>query len=263
MTDSAADPAQPIRIVQLFPDELSVTGDNGNLAALQVRMQRAGLTTELTRLHRSQAGAAVVPELEDPDLIVIGNGPWAAMEAVHDALITIAPALRDRAEAGVAFFAVGAGAELLGERIELDDGNSIQGAGVLPLTAIRGRRRRVGYIVLEASVDGEPTQLVGFEDHATDWVLGAGAVPLGTVVKGGGNGSNQTEGLVHDASIATHVQGPVLPLNPALADALIRMASVRRGLEYLPGAAHAELDRLARKSRETILANLHQVFTSI
>lgn len=242
-----------ITVLQLFPDELTVTGDNGNLATIVVRMQRAGFDVDVSTFRRGG------DPIGTPDLVIVGNGPLAAMRSVHADLLRIAPELRALVGGGIPFFAVGAGAELLGQEIVLGDGAVLPGAATLPLHAVRGRARRVGYIVLETAHG----RVVGFEDHATDWLLDADARPLGTVTNGGGNGSGAAEGLVFGSSIATHVQGPALPLNPVLADALIASVAARRGLVYTPGAAHAELDRLAGKARDTIMANLHQVFTSI
>lgn len=241
-----------VSILELYPDELEASGERGNVTALRVRLERAGHTV------------TVVPHSvgdrlpSDPDIVVIGNGPVSAARSIHDDLLGHADELRALASEGVPFFAVGAGAELLGTGMTLADGGTLAGIGVFPFAARRGVPRQVGYIVVETAHG----TVVGFEDNASEWNLDDGAVPLGVVTSGGGNG-NGREGVLAGASIATQTKGPVLPLNPSLTDAIIRHALERRDVAYAPSVSHAELDRLAAKSREVIVANVKSVFTTI
>jgi CobQ-like glutamine amidotransferase family enzyme len=241
-----------VSILELYPDELEASGERGNVTALTARLERAG--------HRVDVNQHVIGRKlpRDPDIVVIGNGPVSAVRAVHEDLLDNAEALRSLADDGVPFFAVGAGAELLGSGITLADETVLTGLGIFPFAARRGVPRQVGYIVVE-SAQGT---IVGFEDNASEWNLDTGAVPLGVVTSGGGNG-NGREGVLAGSSIATQTKGPVLPLNPSLTDAIIRVALERRDVAYAPSAAHAELDRLAAKSREVIVANVKSVFTTI
>ena len=239
-------------ILELYPNELEASGERGNVTALSTRLERAGHSVSVVR---HEVGDRLKT---DADIVVVGNGPVSAVRAVHSDLLSNRDALRALASEGVPFFAVGAGAELLGSGITLADGTVIEGIAVFPFSARRGVPRQVGYIVVE-SAHGT---IVGFEDNASEWVLEQGAVPLGVVTSGGGNG-NGREGVISGASIATQTKGPVLPLNPALADALIRSALERRDEAYATSTRHAELDRLAAKSREVIVANVKSVFTTI
>jgi CobQ-like glutamine amidotransferase family enzyme len=241
-----------IRILELYPDELESSGEHGNVTALRVRLERAGHSVDVMR---HEPGDAL---RDDVDVVVIGNGPVSAVRAIHDDLQSIADGLRSLAADGVPFFAVGAGAELLGASITLADGTSLVGLSILPFRARRGVPRQVGYIVVEAAQG----TIVGFEDNASEWILDEGATPLGAVTHGGGNG-NGREGVLAGSSVGTQTKGPVLPLNPVLSDFIIRAALERRDEAYAPGAAHAELDRLAAKSREVIVANVKSVFTTI
>ena len=71
------------------------------------------------------------------------------------------------------------------------------------------------------------------------------------------------EAVRRGEAYATNVQGPALPLNPQLADALLRAAAERRGAEYLTGDRHTEIDRLAAGAREAILSRAGKVFNSM
>lgn len=240
-----------LTIVQLYPEELGVAGDAGNVLALAIRARRAGIDTDVV-LHRV---GDLLPE--SADVVVVGNGPLSAVRTVHADLLAIAPRLREWVAAGVQLFAYGAGAELLGTAITAGD-ETIEGLGIFPLTARRGATRVVGYI-LTTSVHGP---LVGFEDHASEWVRAAGAEPFGAVTAGGGNGDG-TEGVVVGSAIATQVGGPVLPLNPALTDAILAAALRRRGLDYGLTELHRPLDHYAHEARAVISKHAEHHFKRI
>jgi CobQ-like glutamine amidotransferase family enzyme len=109
----------------------------------------------------------------------------------------------------------------------------------------------VGYVVAE-SVDG---RLVGFEDHASECTLDADADPAvryGRVVAGNGGFANGFETIAVDGLYATNVQGPVLPLNPRLADAVLTRAFARHGADYASGLAHRAVDVHAEAARAEI-----------
>lgn len=231
-----------LRIVQLYPDLLGVTGDRGNVDVLAARARYAGFDVEVTSI------AVGDPSPEGADVVVIGNGPLSAMRAVRDDLAARRDWLSATLADGAAALAVGGGAELLSEGVDLLDGTRVDGLSIVPARVARTRQRRVGYVVAETA-DG---RLVGFEDHASEWTLTDAApagIRYGTVIAGNGSVAGGTETLVVDGLYATNVQGPVLPLNPQLADALLRRAA---GAGYVVGVEHESVDRHARAARAEI-----------
>jgi CobQ-like glutamine amidotransferase family enzyme len=248
MTDATRTDA--LHIVQLYPAELGITGDRGNVRALEARLERSGIAVEVT-------AAGVGDALPDTvDLYVLGNGPLSAMRGVLDDLRSRRDRLTADVQAGVPLLAVGGSAELLSSGITLLDGERIAGLGVFPFSVTRTRERRVGYIVVDAPFG----RVVGFEDHASFWTLESGADSVGAVVDGKGSfatAKGAGEIVRVNTAYATNVQGPVLPLNPALADVLLSAATSRRGVEW---SASTELDRLndyAAQARATIERTLH------
>jgi CobQ-like glutamine amidotransferase family enzyme len=237
-----------MRVLQLYPAELGVTGDRGNVLALTARLERAGISAERVEYNVGEEFPEAI------DIVVVGNGPLSAMRRVEADLARHANQLRDAVAAGLPVLAVGAGAELFSNGVEALDGNPVQGIGVLPLTVVRTTRRRVGYIVA-AGAHGE---LIGFEDHASDWVLDPGVEAYSRVLSGGGSivahggGGYVGESVLTHNVFATNVQGPVLPLNPQLSDVLIQVATSRRGMTYERSAGHERLDELASAARATI-----------
>ncbi|MGX1703349.1 type 1 glutamine amidotransferase [Microbacterium sp. NPDC055357] len=234
-----------LTIVQLYPDLLGVTGDRGNVDVLATRARFAGLTPEATRVGIGD------PAPEHADAIVIGNGPLSAMRTVHADLLARREWITAQHSDGTAILCVGGGAELLSDGIDLLDDSRLEGLGLIPARVARTRTRRVGYIVADTP-DG---RLVGFEDHASEWTLLPAApadARYGTVVSGRGGVAGGGETLRVEGLYATNVQGPVLPLNPQLADALLRRAAARAGAEYVVAAEHATLDRHADLARAAI-----------
>ncbi len=240
------------RLVQLYPEELGVAGDRGNVLALVARLAAVGIETEVVEHRRGDTMPDVV------DVVVIGNGPLSAMRNILDDLRSHAERLVGWARSGVPVFAYGSGAELLGRRIDLVDGTSIDGLGVFPFRTERVHRRTVGYVI----VDSDAGRLVGFEDNASRWILDDSATPLGRVVTGDGNGDG-SEGVVSEASVATQIGGPALPLNPVLTEVLVRAVAERLGAPSTVHHAASDLDDYARRAREVIVANASHVFSRI
>lgn len=239
------------RILQLYPKELGVAGDRGNVLALAARLGAAGIANQTIEHHRG----AEMPD--HADIVVVGNGPLSAMRNVHADLIANAHRLNEWVAAGVPVFAYGSGAELLSHGIELLDGSTLQGLDIFPFRAKRVTERKVGYILTETAFG----QLVGFEDNASVWMLDTGAAPLGAVSVGTGNGDGR-EGALSGPSVATQVGGPVLPLNPILADSLVASVAGRLGV----GATEpdtTDLDSFALRAREVIIGNARHVFSRI
>lgn len=231
-----------LRIVQLYPELLGVTGDRGNVEVLATRARFAGATVEVSGIDVGDAAP------DDVDIVVIGNGPLSAMRTVREDLVARRSWLGERLSLGAPVLAVGGGAELLTDGVDLVDGGTLDGLGLLTARVSRTRERRVGYVVAETD-DG---RLVGFEDHASVWQLRDASLAYGRVTAGHGGIDGGFETARSGSLFATNVQGPVLPLNPQLADALLAAAFARHGAEYTTGPAHESVDAHARAARAEI-----------
>lgn len=240
---------RPVVLVHLYPRELGINGDRGNVTALAARARWRGIPLEVHDVHPGDGLPAHV------DLVHIGSGPVSGQQAVYPALTRIADRLRGLHADGVPFLAVAAGWQLLGTELVTTAGERFDGVGIFPSSTTLTRHRAVGEVVLRTD-DGVVT---GFENHSAATTLDAGAAPFGTVQHGAGNAAPpRTEGVRTGESIGTTLHGPLLPMNPAVADRLLSAAVRIAGgdpAEWAssPPAELASVDEFAARSREAII----------
>ncbi|MFJ3027725.1 type 1 glutamine amidotransferase [Curtobacterium sp. NPDC087080] len=254
--------AERLTILHVYPRQMGVSGDRGNVVALTRRAEAAGIATEVVEY----APGDDLPTAAD--VVVVGNGPLSAMRSLGADVTRIGAPLRDLAASGVPVVAVGGGFDLATNEVVPTEGSPVAGFGVFDARAVRGAERRVNYFVLDTRyplLPGASTRLAGFEDHATRIELGPGVEPFADVVSGGGNQAGAAvEGAVSGPSFGTHTQGPILPLNPQLTDAVLAAATTRLGREYAPDPERtATIDRYAREARATVDRYVDKAFKRI
>ena len=215
-----------ITIAHLYPREMNIYGDMGNIITLVKRLQWRG--------YRAQVRALEIGEpfdWEAVDLVFGGGGQDSGQLAVGADLLTRGGALRDMAMAGVPMLLICGLYQLFGREFVTAAGKTIPGIGVFNAVTRAGSVRMIGNIV----VASEMGELVGFENHSGQTLLDRGQAPLGRTLKGSGNDpKSRYEGAMSGAAIGTYLHGPVLPKNPWLADHLLLSALQRRhGVETL------------------------------
>lgn len=248
--------APTLTIVQLYPEQLGVSGDGGNVVTLAERARRAGVEVTLV---------AYRPGDELPsagDIVTIGSGPFSTLRAIQADALRLSGVLSDWADSGVPVVAIGGGMELLSHEIVPEEGEALQGLGFFDARALRGAPRRTNYFQVSTRYGGEELTVLGFEDHATRFQLGTSSTAFGHVVSGGGNGDG-SEGVLRGASFGTQLKGPVLPLNPELTDRVLGQALARHDVEYTTNESHGRLNEYAAKSREVIVSNLERSFKAM
>ncbi len=234
-----------LQIVHLYPRDMNLYGDRGNVLALVRRAQWRGWDASVVEVEPGDTVA-----WGDADLAFIGGGEdrhqaWIA-EDLSGRAREMTAALAD----GLPLLAVCGGFQLLGREYQAQDGRVMPGIGWFDaITRAGPRGRHVGNVVATAALPLDPPTLVGFENHAGETVLQPGQDPLARVRVGvGNNGRDGTEGAVAGHAVGTYLHGSLLPKNPHLADWLLAKAQMRRTgderLEPLADdwewAAHAE-----------------------
>ncbi len=219
----------------LYPDIMSTYGDRGNVVTILRRCEWRGIAVDVRELRLGDRA-----EPGELDLIVIGSGGESQQRLIAADLHEIkGPAICEAVAQGAAALAVGGGFELLGRSCQPGAGAELPGAGLFDAWTVGHRAilddqydtlaearedRAIGDLV----VRWHGRLLVGFENHSGGTFLGPSATPLAQVVSGFGNNGDGTEGVRLGSAIGTHLRGPCLPRNPALADFLIGAAVGRR-----------------------------------
>jgi CobQ-like glutamine amidotransferase family enzyme len=217
-----------VRLCHLYPAEMNIYADRGNIAVLRSRLAWRGLGLEVVE---TGLGAPVDPGAHD--MYYLGGGQDRDQAVVAEDLAAVkGAALREAASGGAVVLAVCGGFQLAGHGYTALDGSRMPGIGLLDLDTVAGTTRLIGNLVIACDLDGEERLAVGFENHAGRTTLAPGARPLGRVVHGHGNtGSDGVEGAVQGRVVGTYLHGPLLPKNPWLADLLLRWALEHRGAD--------------------------------
>jgi CobQ-like glutamine amidotransferase family enzyme len=243
-----------LRLLALYPDQMNIYADRGNMIFLRRRCEWRGIGFSYA--------AAGPGEHFDPgahDLIYIGGGQDRDQVLVAaDMIETKRDAIAASAEDGAVVLAVCGGYQLLGHGYQLGV-DRIEGLGLADLETVREPGPRlIGNVTIEVNLGTGPRLVAGFENHGGRSYLGDSAEPLGRVLSGhGNNGKDGREGVRRLNVLGTYLHGPLLPKNSWLADRLIQLALARRtGAEpeleplddELEAAAH-ESARLAARQR--------------
>ncbi|MDE0653257.1 MAG: glutamine amidotransferase [bacterium] len=216
-----------VRLWHLYPREMNIYADRGNIAVLSGRLRRRGLDLVL---HEGGPGTTL-PD-DGVDLVYLGGGQDRdQLNVAADLAATKAIAVRGLLEGGAVGLFVCGGYQLAGHSYRTAAGEVVEGLGALDLETAAGEGRLIGDIVLASDLGAgsEAGRLVGYENHAGRTTLGGGTTALGRVVKGhGNNGRDRTEGAVANRTVGTYLHGPLLPKNPWLADLLLTWALEHR-----------------------------------
>ena len=240
-----------LTICHLYPDQMNIYGDRGNIIALSRRAAWAGLEVAVRRVELGER-----PDFRTFDILFLGGGQDREQARVARDLAEVkGPSLREAVEDGLALLAVCGGYQLLGRSFITASGAVLPGIELFDASTEAGRTRCIGDVIVRSDVAGAPRTLVGFENHSGKTYLPARAAPLGRVLFGhGNNGQDGSEGAVYRHACGTYLHGSLLPKNPWLTDLLIRRAVERR---YGPAAALPHVDdEVEMRAHEAVIARI-------
>ncbi|MEE1297078.1 MAG: glutamine amidotransferase [Bifidobacterium sp.] len=241
--------AKPIDIVSLYPKDMNIYGDMGNVLTVQRRLALYGYEPRIHAVNQDD------PWPEHADVVLGGGGQDTGQKKIIDDLFRRADLLRSLAQDGTPMLMICGLYQLFGEYFETIDGTRLEGIHVFGAYTVGRDVRMIGNLV-ETSVDfGD---IIGYENHSGQTFLREGVQPLGHVAADGcgNNGEDHTEGARYHNVIGTYMHGSLLPKNPAIADYLIGEAVSRRygrfedlGSEQ-QRAERARIDEITRRARE-------------
>jgi len=235
-----------LRVCALYPDQMNIYADRGNMIFLQRRCEWRGIGFS----YRA-SGPGEPVDASAADLFYVGGGQDRDQIMVAaDMVATKREDLAAAVESGAVVLAVCGGYQLLGHSYQLG-AEKLPGLGLVDLETVREEGPRlIGNVAIEVDLGPGPRVLAGFENHGGRTYLGPGVPALGKVLAGHGNNDKDgLEGVRRHNLIGTYLHGPLLPKNAWLADHLITLALGRR---Y---GARPDLDPLADDFEEAAHAS--------
>jgi lipid II isoglutaminyl synthase (glutamine-hydrolysing) len=218
-----------VRIAHLYPEQMNIYGDRGNILTLAQRCRWRGIDVVVDGIKPGQEVA-----WGSYDLAFFGGGQDSGQALIADDFVRRHGAsLKAAVDDGLVMLTICGGYQLLGHYFLTHTGDKLPGIGALDVHTVGGEQRLIGNILVdwrEAPRDGgAPRDLIGFENHSGRTYLGSGVKPLGRVMRGyGNNGEDGTEGAVYRHTYGCYMHGSLLPKNPHFADHLLGLALSRR-----------------------------------
>lgn len=209
-----------ITIVQLYPRDMNIYGDHGNVQVLTRRLEWYGYQPKVIHYNVGDT----LPK--QADIVIGGGGQDSGQLKIHADLLKIAPTLKEWANDGTPMLVVCGLYQLFGHFFRTLNNIMIEGISILDVETFGTNERLIGNIVTASNAFGE---IIGYENHSGQTFLGEKAQPFATVIKGAGNNSKDGhEGAIFKNVIGTYLHGSILPKNPTVADFLIKTAVKRR-----------------------------------
>lgn len=203
---------RPLTVARLFPHATVAAGDEANAAALVRRGAARGLSVRSVKVNRAE-------DLADADIYLLGGTGRSSTAALVD-LLGQSDFARRISSGSTAVLAVDAGMDALGrswidERGRQHPGLDILGIATVPATAVTAS------VITRPSPTHRLPAMVGW--IATDVIArrDPGLPPLAEVDRGPAEPGFETDGAITDRVVATRLHGPVLALNPELADLVL------------------------------------------
>lgn len=210
----------PLRILHLYPRDMNIYGDYGNILVLKRRAEWHGYKVEVVDYNPGDAFP------ENIDIIVGGGGQDSGQDKVQADLQKIGHKLQDLANNQTPMLVICGLYQLFGKYFQTHDKRIIKGIGILDIKTVAESERLIGNITIHSQQFGN---IVGYENHSGQTFLGKDAKPLGMVVRGAGNNKkDKSEGACSHNVIGSYLHGSLLPKNPHIADWLIKQAATKK-----------------------------------
>jgi len=207
-----------LSLAHLYPKLLNLYGDWGNILALKKRCEWRNIELEVTEVD---IGDSVKPH----DIYFIGGGQDKQQQAVSEDILKHREFFIKERDNDKVFLGICGGYQLLGKYYEDQNGNTIEGLGLIDFYTKGEGKRLIGNVVSTANFEGLEQTLAGFENHSGVTHLGEGVRPLAKIKRGFGNdGKGRHEGVWDKNVFGTYLHGSFLPKNPKFADYILKLA---------------------------------------
>lgn len=230
-----------ILLVHLYPVEMNIYGDNGNVQIVAQKLKWLGYSPKIV-------GVGVGDKIpSDAAMIFGGGGQDAGQNIIATDLLNKKKQLLSMSDDGVSMLMVCGLYQLFGQYFQTADNKKIAGIGLFNLYTVASNDRIIGNIVSQTSQWGE---LVGYENHSGRTYLGSGTNKLGTTkINQGNNGQDLSEGCKQNNVFGTYLHGPILSKNTQLTNYFIEQITGQKISSSLSEKVNLA-DNLAQKAHE-------------
>ena len=238
--------SQTVTVATLFPLATVAAADEANAGALARRGAARGISVETVTVDRPEA-------FVDADVYLLGGTGRGGVQALVDAVADTDLAVRVR-DGRAVLLAVDAGLDAVSRSWVDAAGATQEGLGLAPVT-VHPDHEATGTVITRPDASLDLPALVGWEANDLRTERHDGARPLFTLEVGQGNrADDRGEGVLAGTVLGTRLHGPLLALNPELADLVLARALGRDdpwpALES-PAIERARRERIAEVRRET------------
>ena len=182
-----------VKIANLYPYELNLYGENGNIKALKYALEQKEVDVEIININPNDK-----INFNDLDFIYLGSGTKENLELVKSRLIPYRKELlRYISE----------------NRVLLVTGNALSILDFLKLSEIEETEKRVVSDVI-ATTSLCPDNIYGFQN--TEYLIKSTNKILFNINEGYGNDGTLMEGYIENNFYVTSIIGPLLARNPKL-----------------------------------------------
>jgi CobQ-like glutamine amidotransferase family enzyme len=211
-----------IKIAHLYPKEMNIYGDNGNILVLKKRLEWRGLRVDQINIG---VGDSVPKEV---DIIFGGGGQDAGQSVIADDLQNKSNDLKKHAEKGVVMLMICGMYQMMGNYFKTQDNQVIKGIGLLDIHTIAKQGRLIGNVITKSKWG----DLLGYENHSGRTYLGKNVTSMGKAKKGqGNNGEDNTEGAIYNNVFGSYLHGPILAKSPKFADYLLALTLINKDMQ--------------------------------
>lgn len=227
-----------ITVMQLYPKDMNIYGDWGNVLTILRRLEWHGYTPKFIEYNPGDAFPKEV------DMLIGGGGQDSGQDIIQEDLLAIGTKLHKLADNNIPMLMICGLYQLFGRFFKTQDGHIIEGISLFDIETHAGPERLIGNTTVKSSQFGE---IIGYENHSGQTYLGKNTQPLGHIIKGAGNnGQDGTEGVRYKNVIGSYLHGSLLPKNPAIADFLIEQAVTKKYGDFTPTVIDDRFADLAR-----------------
>lgn len=209
-----------IIIAHLYPEEMNIYGDRGNIYSLVYRLKQRHISVLVKSVG-----------INDPlppgsfDLLFGGGGQDSQQQLIAKDLLKRKTVLHQACQNNIPMLTICGSYQLFGRYFQTFSGPKMTGISIFDACTIASKQRKIGNIIIKTKWG----DFVGFENHSGNTWLNSGAKPFGKVVLGfGNNGLDKTEGAIKNNVFGCYLHGPLLPKNPHFCDYLIQLALINK-----------------------------------